>query len=75
MIEFIARVKCDRPGCSATSDHPVFSRIASNCNEVELEADYPVGTWHELFDVFKGRWVECPACYADPDRFRRAGQP
>jgi hypothetical protein len=59
VIEFIARVKCDRPGCTEQAEYPVIQY------ESGLEADYPVGAWHEMPDR-----VECNACFNDLDRFR-----
>lgn len=67
-ITFVARVICDRPGCDASAEFLVRSRIEED--SVTLEADYPIGAWHELYDQKSDRWwVECPACYADPERF------
>lgn len=71
-IEFIARVKCDRPGCDATGEFPVLARIEDGRgrDRVVMDADYPVGVFNEMCDARGDHWrVECRDCYADQDRF------
>jgi hypothetical protein len=77
VITFLARVKCDRPGCDASKEVPVYAYIdcSSGRDRAVIEASEMLPLFHELADASGREWVECAACYADPDRFREAAKP
>lgn len=70
MIKFIARVKCDNPGCSETAELSVRSTVERSsgwdcgCEPGEPEIDDAQG-WADFGDGH----IRCPACWENQFRF------